>query len=147
VLSAFVSVRDGVATRAIVDIAGMYNADQLVDEFASQLGIAGAAKRGLRRRIERRTFRTVADPWGRFTTELAPTMTSIPLLVVHDADDRVVSPRQADLIVESHTGEVTELRTQGLGHSKILGDPRALRAVADFVSTVTASGSSMRTRS
>jgi len=138
VLSTFVAVREGVSTGAIVDIAGMYNADQLVDEFTAQTGITGAAKRGMRRRIERRTFPAVENPWARFTAELDPTVTDIPLLVIHDADDPVVSPRQADLIADSHTGEVTTLRTHGLGHSKILGDPGVLGAVADFVSRVPA---------
>jgi hypothetical protein len=94
------------------------------------------AKRGLRRRIERRTFPTVADPWRRFTTELDPTATEIALLVVHDEHDPVVSSRQADLIAESHTGEVTTLRTHGLGHSKILGDPGVLSSIGDFVAGV-----------
>lgn len=138
VLSTFVAVREGVQTRAIVDISGMYNAELLVDEFAALVGVSGAAKRGLRRRIERRTFPTVAEPWRRFTAELDPTVTSIPLLVVHDRDDAVVSPRQADLIAESHTGPLTTLRTHGLGHSKILGDPGVLSAIDDFVSRVAA---------
>jgi pimeloyl-ACP methyl ester carboxylesterase len=136
VLSTFVAVREGVSTRAIVDVAGMYNADQLVNEFAAQAGLAGAAKSGLRRRIERRTFPTVADPWRRFTTELDPTATHIPLLVVHDDNDAMVSPSQADLIAESHTGEVTRLSTQGLGHSRILGDPGVLATIGEFVTGV-----------
>jgi pimeloyl-ACP methyl ester carboxylesterase len=133
VLSTFVAVREGVPTRAIVDIAGMYNADLLVDEFAAQAGLGAAAKRGLRRRIERRTFPDIVAPWHRFTAELDPTVTTIPLLVAHDANDRAVSVGQADLIAESHLGAVTRLRTEGLGHSRILGDPAVLQAIAEFV--------------
>jgi pimeloyl-ACP methyl ester carboxylesterase len=139
VLSTFVAVREGVATRAIVAISGMYNADQLVDAFAAQVGVGLRAERGMRRRIERRTFPTVADPWRRFTAELDPTTTSIPLLVIHDADDVIMSPRQADLIADAHTGAVTTLRTHGLGHSRILSDPAVLATIAKFVSRVESS--------
>jgi pimeloyl-ACP methyl ester carboxylesterase len=139
VLSTFVAVREGVAARAIVGVSGMYNAQQLVDAFAAQLGIGQQTERRMQRLIERRTFPTVADPWRRFTSELDPTTTSIPLLVIHDAGDVIVSPRQADLIADAHTGRVTTLRTHGLGHSRILSDPAVLATIAEFVSRVEAS--------
>lgn len=135
VLSTFVAVREGVAARAIVDVSGMYNAQQLVDAFAAQLGIGRRTERRMQRLIERRTFPTVADPWRRFTSELDPTTTGVPLLVIHDGDDPVVSPRQADLIADAHTGAVTTLRTHGLGHSRILSDPTVLASITEFVAT------------
>ena len=132
VLSTFVAVREGVATRAIVDVAGMYNADLLVDEFCAQAGIDGPAKRGMRRRIERRTFPTVTDPWARFRSELDGM--DLPLLVIHDETDPVVSVAQADLIADAHPGAVSRLSTSGLGHSRILSDPAVVATIVEFVS-------------
>lgn len=135
VLSSFLAIREGVRTRRIVAVSGMYDADQLVDQFARQAGIRGRAKAGLRRRIERRTFPTVANPWRRFVSEIDPTHTHVPLLLVHDADDRLVPVTEAARIADAHTGPVSLHLTDGLGHSRILGDPGVLAAIASFVET------------
>lgn len=139
-LAAFVAVREGVRTRRIIDIAGMYNADQLVDSFALQAGIRGRAKAGLRRRIGGRTFAGVDQPFRRFVAEIDPTHTHVPLLVIHDEDDTVVSIAQGDLIADAHTGPTTVLRTSGLGHARILGDPAVLAAISSFVELEPAPG-------
>lgn len=139
-MSSFVAVREGVLTRRIVDIAGMYNADQLVDSFALQVGIRGRAKAGLRRRIGGRTFADVDEPFRRFVSEIDPTHTHVPVLVIHDEDDAIVSITQADLIADAHTGPTTVLRTSGLGHARILGDPTVLAAISSFVEREPAPG-------
>ena len=147
VLSSFLAIREGVRTRRIVAVSGMYDADQLVDQFARQAGIRGRAKAGLRRRIERRTFPTVADPWRRFVSEIDPTHTHVPLLLVHDGDDALVSVDEAARIADAHTGTVSVHLTDGLGHSRILGDPGVLAAIASFVETEPAELRLQRTRS
>ncbi len=135
VLSSFLAVREGVAARSIVDISGMYNADHLVRQFSWQLGLRKQAERRLRRRIERRTFPTVTNPWSRFVTEVEPT-DRLPIMVIHDADDPMVPVAEAAKIAEAHLGDVTTLITSGLGHSRILGDPQVVAAVSDFVTRV-----------
>lgn len=131
VLASFTAVRESVRVRRLVAISGMYDAQQLIDEFSRRAGIAGAAKRGLRRRIERRTFPQVSDPWRRFVSETDPT-DGIPLLIVHDTGDTYVDPGQALLIADAHTGPVESLITTGLGHSRILSDPAVVARIADF---------------
>ncbi|CAN5364901.1 hypothetical protein BH10ACT7_BH10ACT7_16300 [soil metagenome] len=131
VLASFIAVRESVRVRRLVAISGMYDAAQLIDEFSRRAGIAGAAKRGLRRRIERRTFPQVANPWRRFVSETDPT-DGMPLLIVHDSTDTYVDPGQALLIADAHTGPVESLITTGLGHSRILGDPGVVARIADF---------------
>lgn len=140
VLSTFLAVREGTAARRIVGISGMHDADGLVTEFSRQLGLSVAAKARLRRKIERRTFTVVDDPWARFVSRVDDP--GIPLLLVHDTDDRVVPPGEIESIAADHPGHVELLRTAGLGHSRILGDPTVVEAVAAFVSA-----SARRTRS
>lgn len=132
VLASFLAVREGVRTRRLVGVAGMYSADQLVDGFSNLAGIRGRAKSGLRTRIARRTFATVADPWRRFIAEIDPAHTHIPLLLIHDADDTTVPVTEAELIANAHTGEVTTMLTRGLGHSRILSDPAVLATISSF---------------
>lgn len=131
VLASFIALRESVRARRLIAISGMYDAHQLIDEFSRRAGISGAAKRGLRRRIERRTFPHVADPWRRFVSETEPA-DGIPLLIVHDSGDTYVDPGQALLIADAHTGPVESLITTGLGHSRILSDPGVVRRVGEF---------------
>jgi hypothetical protein len=135
VLASFLAVREGVPVRRIVGISGMASADQLVEKFCEQAGLGQAAERGMRRRIERRTFPQVADPWRRFVAELDPTQTDVELLLVHDTDDAMVDAGQALLIANAHTGPVRSHITSGLGHSRILSDPEVVAAVAEFTLT------------
>ncbi|HOW00603.1 MAG TPA: alpha/beta hydrolase [Rhodoglobus sp.] len=133
VLATFVAVREGVTVNRIVGISGMANVDQLVDKFCALAGLGARAVRGMRRRIERRTFPEVADPWRRFVAELDPSATHVPVLLVHDTDDATVDPGQALLIANAHTGPVHSVITSGLGHLRILSDPAVVEEVRQFV--------------
>ncbi|MCU1440528.1 MAG: hypothetical protein JWP85_1525 [Rhodoglobus sp.] len=133
VLAAFLAVREGVRASRIVAVSGMYNADQLVDGFSATVGLPPRTRTSLKRRIARGFFPQVADPWRRFVSELQPTDTHIPVLIIHDEDDTVVDSRQAELIADAHTGEVTTVLTRGLGHSRILGDAAVLRRISTFL--------------
>ena len=133
VLATFVAVREGVTVKRIVGISGMANADQLVDKFCALAGLGARAVRGMRRRIERRTFPEVVDPWSRFVAELDPSATHVPVLLVHDTDDATVDPGQALLIANAHTGPVHSVITSGLGHLRILSDPAVVEEVRRFV--------------
>ena len=139
VLSTFVAVREGVRARSIVGISGMHDATAILGEFARQAGLTPKVREVLRDKVERRTFTVVDDPWTRFVTRIDD---PVPLLLVHDTNDRIVPPAEADLIELSHTGRVRRLTTTGLGHGRILSDPAVAGAVAAFL---TPSGA--RTRS
>lgn len=135
VLASFLAVREGVATQRIVGISGMASARQLLDTFSVQFGLNERAKRGLGRRFERRIFPDEPDLWHRFVSELDPTETRIPLLLVHDADDPSVPFSQAELIAQAHLGQVEVERTRGLGHHRILNDTGVIDSIRDFVET------------
>jgi alpha-beta hydrolase superfamily lysophospholipase len=132
VLAAFEALRQGVSTERLVAISGMHDADQLVDQLARQLTLPPKATRGLRRRIERRTFPQIPDLWRRFVAELEPTDTT-PLLLVHDAGDRLVDVSQAALIAEAHLGPTTVMITEGLGHNRPMSDPGVIAAIRTFL--------------
>ncbi len=133
VLASFLAARESVPVRRIVGVSGMYNADQLVTQFVAALGLGPRATAGLRRRIERRAFSAVANPWRRLVSELDPTSFRVPVLLVHDGDDGIVDPGQALLIADAHTGPVEVIITSGLGHNRILSDPAVVERIARFV--------------
>jgi pimeloyl-ACP methyl ester carboxylesterase len=136
VLAAFLAVREGVHAGRLVSIAGVHDVSHILDEFARQAGLTGRARVGLRSRIERRTFPQVDDVWHRFVAELDPADIRTPLLVVHDSGDLVVDPGQSDLIAEAHNGPTEAIRTEGLGHVRILSDPVVLGEIARFADGV-----------
>ncbi|HPM51104.1 MAG TPA: alpha/beta hydrolase, partial [Rhodoglobus sp.] len=134
-LASMVAVREGVRARRIVDVAGMYSADQLVTKFAEIAAITTGTERRMRRLIEKRTFPGLPNLWSRFVAEVDPADTWMPMLVIHDSDDPIVDVRQAVLIADAHTGPVQSLITSGLGHSRILSDAAVIGTIREFVLT------------
>jgi pimeloyl-ACP methyl ester carboxylesterase len=59
---------------------------------------------------------------------------SVPALILHSADDRVVDVRGAEEIAAVWPGSRFE-RLDGLGHSRILRDPGVVERVLAFIST------------
>lgn len=139
-LAAFLAVREGAHTRRLVTVAGVHDVDEILDEFARLTGLTGRARDGLRSRIERRTFPGVSDLWHRFVAELDPADLRTALLVVHDSRDPVVDPRQSELIAEAHNGPTEVLRTDGLGHLRILSDAAVTSSIARFADAPFADG-------
>ncbi len=134
-LAAFTAVRQGVRPERLVSIAGVGSFDYVVDAFVGALALPRRAAAGLRRRIENGLFG--GKSLRGFVSELDPTDTGIPLLVIHDRGDRAVDFGQSTLIAEAHTGSVTELHTEGLGHTRILSDPTVLAAIEAFSGVAT----------
>lgn len=136
VLASAIAIREGVLARRLVGVAGMASADQLVSAFAHQIGLSERATAGLRRRIERRTFPHVTDPWGRFVTSVGDKSEGMPLLLIHDSGDVTVDAEEARRIAEAHGGPVRTVITSGLGHSRILSDSEVITTITDFVTTI-----------
>ena len=132
VMASFLAVREGVATRRLVGISGMHDAETgIMHAFARNLGLSPRVAARLRHLVETRTFAVVDDPWARFTTRIDDAR--VPVLLVYDELDRTVLPVAADLIAAAHPGPVEVLRTSGLGHSRILSDPEVVGAIEGFV--------------
>lgn len=133
VLCAFVAVREGVTVDRLVGIAGLHDADEIVEQFCRDVGLGRRAKAGLRGRIERRFFPGVPGLWRRFVAELDPADTRTALLLVHDRGDTRVDVGQSELIAEAHTGPVRLVLTDGLGHHRILNDSDVIAQIGAFV--------------
>jgi pimeloyl-ACP methyl ester carboxylesterase len=127
---AFHAIRSGVRTRSLVAISGVNEFDYLVAEFARQLRLRPSLATHIRRQAE--TVLGSGDIWARFTSTHRAADLSLPLLVIHDTDDDVVDSGHARRIHAAYP-QSRLILTSGLGHRRILGDPRIVTPVAAFL--------------
>ena len=120
----------GLEVDRVVALSGMSEFGYLVDSFCGALGLRAPVDSALRSAIERRYFAGDRGIWERFSAHPLP---SAQVLVVHDADDRVVHRRQADLLVEALGGSTRLVETSGLGHGRILRDRGVIRETVAFL--------------
>jgi len=124
-----VALRDGlVATRAVL-VAPFVDVVPYTHEFARRLGFGERVRAGMVRRFERR----FGVPMSHFElTGMARQMTPPPVLVVHDRDDReTMWSGSRDL--SRAWPDARLLTTSGLGHRRILSDPKVVAEVVRFV--------------
>jgi Predicted hydrolases or acyltransferases (alpha/beta hydrolase superfamily) len=133
VLASFIAVREGVPVDRIVGLAGVHDADHVVDGFARDLRLGRRAHRRFRTLIERRFFPGVPDIWRRAVAELDPVDTRTQVLLVHDPADPYIPYSQSEEIRDAHTGPVRLLPAEGVGHTRILSDPAVAATVAQFL--------------
>lgn len=129
-LAALAAINEGLTARRLVGIAGVAEADSLVAEFGSVLRLTPATTAALREVFQRRVFPGQPDLFERFSGVKHPL--PIPLLLVHDRNDRTVPVTQSERLVEVHDG-ARLIVTDGQGHNRILAADHTLDAVLEFV--------------
>lgn len=122
------ALRDGLEARRAVFIGTPGNPVEWTRRFAHTLGVGARTLAGMKARSERRLgFR-----WEELdVVSFAPRMT-VPLLAIHDADDREVPLAEGEAIAKAWPG-ASLVATRGLGHSRILRDAEVASRVAAFV--------------
>jgi hypothetical protein len=127
---ALYAAASGLAVDRVVAVSGMSEFGCLVDSFCDRLGLRAPVDRALRRAIEGAYFAGDAGIWERFSAHRLP---SARVMVVHDADDRVVDRGQADLLVSALGGRTRLVETSGLGHGRILRDRAVIATIVAFL--------------
>lgn len=128
---AFHALRVGVRAERLVAVSGLAEFDYLIIEFTRQLGLRPSLAQHLRTHAVRDIG--VPDLWERFSSTYRPETLTIPLLVVHDEDDDMIGVAHSRRIHAAYPGSQLVV-TSGLGHRKILGDPRIVGPVGEFLS-------------
>jgi pimeloyl-ACP methyl ester carboxylesterase len=133
--AAAVAVLDGLAPGRLVLIAPLANVTSGIDIFARMAGIGPEVRGRMPRRIER----LVRKPLGYFdiVTRSAERDELPPTLIIHDTADKAVPFDTGVLVTAAWPGARLE-RTDGLGHRRILVDPRVTGTVAAFMAGVPA---------
>jgi pimeloyl-ACP methyl ester carboxylesterase len=126
---ALYAVREGVAAKRLVMISGVADFGYLADTFCAQLGLGPKINQQLRRRIEQGYFDGDDQIWKRFSV----TTGKLELLVIHNDEDEIVDPAQAQVLLRNYGDRAHFLPTTGLGHRKILSDPAVIAEAAAFL--------------
>lgn len=100
--------------------------------FASVMGLSERATAAFIASVESRVGRPAAD----FDIRHIADKVDLPLLLIHDQNDRQVPVVEATR--SAHVLHGAELMiTRGLGHNRLLADPKVVAAVIDFVAQET----------
>ncbi len=127
-VGAALSLDRGLTARAAVFVAPAAGPEPYLRLFADALGLPPAAVLAMRRHTERRLgIRFEQLEVCRMAGRL-----SVPLLVVHDQEDREVSWREGAAIARAWPG-ARLVTTAGLGHRRILWDAKVVQQVVGFV--------------
>ncbi|HET8683061.1 MAG TPA: alpha/beta hydrolase [Micromonosporaceae bacterium] len=132
VLSAFYALRTGATTSRLVVIGGPSRFGYLADEFKRRLGLRERVQQQLRRHVER-MYLPETDIWERFSPHHRPATVGVPILVVHDEDDEIISYAESGLIMRAYRPNAELVTTRGLGHRRVVGDEKVVRRTIDFV--------------
>lgn len=126
--AAALAIESGLAARRAVFIAPSANPNSYSAQFASVLGVQDPVMTSMQERLERRLgFRWNEMDVPRF----APAM-RIPLLVIHDRDDREVRWDDGAAIAAAWPGAEL-VTTTGLGHHRIVSDAAVIKQVLAFL--------------
>jgi pimeloyl-ACP methyl ester carboxylesterase len=131
------AVRGGLAVGRAVFVSPMADPLPYTRAFAGRLGFGERIRTRMVARIERR----VGMPLSAFgVPDLARTMATPPLLLVHDRQDAETGWVDSDAIARAWPGSRL-VTTTGLGHRRILRDPAVVAEAAGFLdSPLTRSG-------
>lgn len=119
----------GLPVRRAVFLAPSANPNSYSAQFASLLGVDGPVMASMRGRLERR----LGFSWKDLNIPEIATDMRVPLLVIHDRDDREVGWSDGAAIAEAWPGAEL-VTTSGLGHHRIVSDPNVIRQVVTFLS-------------
>jgi pimeloyl-ACP methyl ester carboxylesterase len=129
-ISTYLTLRFGwLSTRRLVLLAPMVAAEPLFDQFQRALGFGARTRRAFDRHLD--AF--VGIPMAEFDATFQAThVEPVPTLVVHDRGDRQTPWADAARLVGS-LPDARLVTTEGLGHRRILTDPRVVREVTAFL--------------
>ncbi|MEU1144567.1 alpha/beta fold hydrolase [Streptomyces sp. NPDC005863] len=131
VIATYVALQHGVRAGRIVAISPVPDFGYLVDSFSRAARLSAPADRELRGRIEREVYSGERDMWTRFSVFHGTAGLHVPLLVVHDEDDRAVDPGQGARMAEFYGARL--VTTRRFGHLRILGAPQVVAEITEFV--------------
>ena len=129
-IGTYLAIRHGwLGTGRLVLIAPMVEAGSLVDQFQGHLGFGPRTRRA----FERDAHALVGLPISEFDARFqAAHADPVPTLVVHDRGDRQTPYADAVALVDG-LPHAELLTTEGLGHRRVLRDPRVLASVVAFL--------------
>ncbi|MFK3677569.1 alpha/beta hydrolase [Microbacterium sp. NPDC090218] len=131
--AALTLARSTVPTPAVAAIAGAAGPEAFLAEFARELRLDAATTARLSARFRRRLDLDRATMSARYDAASHPLTAETALLVVHDRDDRRMPDADSLRLHAAHGERSRLLRTEGLGHTRVLSGDATLDAVVALV--------------
>jgi pimeloyl-ACP methyl ester carboxylesterase len=129
--AATLAMRDGLSVNRVAYLAPPLNPVDYTARFGDILGLDDTIIRGLQKRIEER----FARKWSDYSLAESARLMTVPLLVVHDREDRDTFWSEGAALAEAWPG-ARLLTTEGLGPRRILRDPNVIADISRFVDLV-----------
>jgi len=126
--AAALALGSGLDARRAVLVAPSANADSYSAQFAALLGVDAPVMASMRGRLERR----LGFAWSEMDVPILARDMRVPLLVIHDRDDREVGWDHGAAIARAWPGAEL-VTTTGLGHHRIVSDPGVIQQVLAFL--------------
>ena len=123
-----IALHDGLALERAVFIAPPIDPGRWVTYFSELFDLAAPVRASFVAALAARAGRPPEDLHGE---RLAPSL-SVPLLAIHDTDDREV-PIASSLALTRAWPGAQLVQTSGLGHQRILNDPEVIARSVRFV--------------
>ena len=123
------AIGSGLAARRAVFIAPSANVETYSAQFAALLGVADPVMGAMRSRLEQR----LGFEWEEMDIPARAPGMRVPLLVIHDREDREV-PWDDGAAITAAWPQARLVTTAGLGHHRIVSDPGVIRQVVSFLS-------------
>lgn len=134
-LAAAHALAQGLPAARLALVATSQPPRQFLRWFTGVLGLGEGQALRMQARLEKRE----GLPLQHFEAEWLGPRLSQPTLLVHDTDDRTAPLSGAHRLSEAIAGARLQI-TQGLGHRRILNDPRVVDALIGHLTTGTRSG-------
>lgn len=123
----------GVSVNKLVMIASPISTRYLMDMFAESLCLNQRVMKRFDRKI-RHEFGE--DVYERLSAEQNLKNSALPILLIHDKQDKAVSWRNSECIVKV-AGKAVAIYTEGHGHRRLLRDKKLIRKIVNFINTGT----------
>jgi pimeloyl-ACP methyl ester carboxylesterase len=122
------AVKKGFQTNKVVIIGSGDIVQDIINDFVYKLQLKPLISLKLRDYFEKK-YQEAMENYSSFK---AASEISIPLLVIHDENDYEV-PVKAGINIHKHALNAELMITKGLGHRKILGDPKVIETLTEFL--------------
>ncbi|MFV8392255.1 alpha/beta fold hydrolase [Flavobacterium sp. LB2P6] len=127
-MSVLNAIKKGLKVNHAVIIGSGDIVEDIMDDFIGKLELRPTISTLLRLHFEKK----YGEKMNSYSAFLAAKETTIPVLVIHDNNDPEV-PVKAGIHIHKYLKNGTLLLTDGLGHRKILGNPKVIEKTVQFI--------------
>ena len=127
-MSVLNAIKKGLKVNHAVVIGSGDIVEDIMDDFVAKLELKPSVSTLLRLHFEKK----YGEKMNSYSAFLAAKETTIPVLVIHDNNDPEV-PVKAGIHIHEYLKNGELLLTDGLGHRKILGNPKVIERTIQFI--------------